>query len=145
MTSSFLSQTRSASILYIHFLMVKKNARFLRNSPLAFLIISVCQSFYGRRKYVRVRQDVITDFSCGTCTTNLYYVMCGFDCLRRRFCAEFQTHTCNIIYKFAVLSATRKGCPESFSHGTDSHGLSNGCQTQNLSQTHVSRKRTDFL
>ena len=34
----------------------------------------------------------------------------GLDCLRSRFCSEFQASTCNIIYKDAVLRETRKGC-----------------------------------
>ena len=69
---------RNTYALYIHvnFLSVKKNAFFLRIPPLAYLIISVCQILYNLREYVRVMKDIITDFSCVSCTAYLYYVMC---------------------------------------------------------------------
>ena len=69
-------------------------------------------------------------------TRRIYIMSCALlDCLKRRFCAEFQAGTCNIIYKFAVSRATWKGCSESFSHGADSHGLS-----KRMSDTKTSRK-----
>ena len=47
----------------VHFLSVKWNAIFLRNTLLPFVIFYVFQKFYTRRKYIRVQEDTITTVS----------------------------------------------------------------------------------
>ena len=79
-------------------------------------------------------------------TRRIYIMSCALlDCLKRRFCAEFQAGTCNIIYKFAVSRATWKGCSESFSHGADSHDLSKPLPDTKIEREGCFKKMNGFL
>ena len=82
--------------IYIRVLERNRNAYFLRNSRGALVIIYVFAMFYNLRKYVRVDKTLLRRF-VRIFASQIYEMSCaGSNCLRRRFCVEFCSGTCNI-------------------------------------------------
>ena len=110
------------------------------------MIIYVCQRFEQSGRYLSVwKRRVCRLFVC-LLARRIYIMSCAlFDCLKRWFCAEFQTGTCNIIYKFAVHRDTRKGCIYVFSTRSRFAALSKPLPDTKIEREGCFKKMKGFL
>ena len=127
------------------FSLVKTNAHFLRNTLLAFLIISVCQKFYDLHGMCEWRKTLYVGFRM----FHLEGVFCkmSWACLTvwgAALAPSFKQAQVISTLRNRPLSETRKAYIVSFSLRTCRADSKSSCQTQNLSKKGVSRKWKRF-